>query len=321
MNKNVSNADYSAVGIDVSSETLDVYCSHNGEYLRFENNPNGLKKLVVKLKKINPSIVFFEATGKCEYELLLALGEAKIPFHRCNPRCARDYAKSRNLLAKTDKIDAKTLAEFALERKPIPQECPSENARKLAELVRVAQQLTSERVRLENQLLQTKFYTAIKALKATKTFIEKQIDEVQKEIDSLIRNDPNYRIKDERLQSVPGIGPKTSHTLLAFMPELGSLTARQATAMVGVAPLNHDSGRFRGSRHIRGGRTSVRTVLFQALASGVRFNPVLRAMYSRLKEAKKSYKVAIIACARKLIGILNALLRDNAFWRAPAEKI
>ena len=259
--------------------------------------------------------MLFESTGNYEYELILALGKAEIPFHRANPRCVRDYAKSRNLLAKTDRIDAKILAEFAAERKPNPQKLPTQNELQFNELVRVQRQLTCDAARLKTQVQQAKSPSTSMAFEQVLTSLSTQIQRLQEEIDMLIQNDPDFRRKNEILQSVPGVGPKTSAMLLTNLRELGTLTSGEAVSIVGLAPFNSDSGNCRKKRRIRGGRACVRTALYLATLSAVRgCNPVLSEMFKRLLTASKPFKVAMIACARKLLIILNSLIRSKRKW-------
>ncbi len=322
--KNQKNAEKTTpnvvVGIDVSQAMLDIYVNSSGEHAQYANDPDGLKKLVAMLRKLKPTLVIFEATGNYEHALMMALGHADIPFHQVNPRWTRAYAVSRGQLAKTDKVDAKLLAEFAAERSPEAHEMPSQREVELDELLRWHRQLTLQKAKLKTQLKQARSAFVVKEIQAVLDTCLQKLAAVEAAIDKLIRDDPESQAREEILRSVPGIGPQAARTLIVALPELGRMNKAQVASLAGVAPMNCDSGRHRGQRHIRGGRAPVRRTIFAAISSSVTrgFNPVLHAVYTRLRAAGKSYKVAMTACVRKMLVTLNTMLRNGTKWQQPS---
>jgi transposase len=302
------------VGIDVSKATLDIYVNSTGEFSQVENSCAGRKKLMASLQKLQPSLVIFEATGGYEWELMLDLADAGIPLFRTNPRPVRDFAKSCNILAKTDKIDAKVLAMFAVERQLEPQQAPTPEEIELLEMTRWRRQLLQKITALRHQGKLTRSSLIRRQIASVMRTYKKQIEQLDAEIQQRIDADPKWHERDEILQSVPGVGDQTSRTLLSEMPELGRLDSPQIVALAGLAPMNHDSGKHRGKRRIRGGRAFVRSALYMAILSAARFNAVIRRFYRRLLSAGKPKKVAQTACARKLLIILNAMLRTGTKW-------
>jgi transposase len=302
------------VGIDVSKATLDIYVNSTGEFSQVENTVAGRQKLIKQLQKLQPSLVIFEATGGYEWELMLDLADAEIPLYRTNPRPVRDFAKSLNILAKTDKIDAKVLARFAVERRLEPQQAPTPEEIELLEMTRWRRQLLQKITALRHQGKLTRSPLIRRQIASVMRTYKKQIEQLDAEIRQRIDADPKWHERDEILQSVPGVGDQTSRTLLSEMPELGQLDSPQIVALAGLAPMNHDSGKHRGKRRIRGGRAFVRSALYMAILSAARFNPVIRRFYRRLLSAGKPKKVAQTACARKLLIILNAMLRTGTKW-------
>lgn len=302
------------VGIDVSSQRVDVYVRPDGVAKRFERR-EGFDGLVEFLRPFSPKLIVLEATGGYEAPVAATLATAGFALAIVNPRQARDFAKATGKLAKTDAIDASALAHFAEAVRPSPQTLPDEQARELEALVSRRRQLVEMVVAEQNRL-------HITPDKATKRDIEKHIEWLKKRIKShdgdigkSIRRSTLWRDKDNLLRSVPGIGPVFSSTLLASLPELGNLDRQKIAALAGVAPYNCDSGNMRGKRAIWGGRSDVRTVLFMATTVAVRCNPVLKVVYDRLLAAGKAKKVALVACMRKLLTIANAILRDKTAWR------
>ena len=266
------------------------------------------------MKPYAPKLVVMEATGGYEAAVAASLATAGFALAIINPRQARDFAKATGKLAKTDKIDAAVLAHFAEAVRPAAQVLADEQTRELEALVTRGRQLVEMLVAEQNRL-------RLVASKAMRRDIEKHVDWLKKrikdhdsDIGKAVRETPMWREKDDLLQSVPGIGPVVSSTLLASLPELGTLDRRKIAALVGVAPFNRDSGTLRGRRAIWGGRADVRTVLFMAAASAARYNPTIKAAYDRLIAAGKAKKVALTACMRKMLTILNAMLRDSAAW-------
>lgn len=300
------------VGIDVAKAKLDIFV--NGEAWQVSNDLPGISELIVKLKVVEPVLVVLESTGGYESMAMGELYAAGLPVARVNPGRVREFAKSIGQLAKTDTLDARILARYAEMVRPALAILPSEEEQQLAALVNRRRQLLEMRVAEQNRL-----GTAPKKLRdGIRSHIEwlkQEIARIEAEMDDFIHQSPLWREKDELLKSVPGIGDVTARTLLSELPELGQLDRKEIAALVGVAPFNHDSGRMRGKRRIRGGRTSVRGVLYMATLSSTRFNPVIKAFYDRLVRSGKEKKVALVACMRKLITILNAILRTGQPWR------
>jgi len=302
------------VGIDVSKDMLDVYVNSSNEFSQFENTVAGRKKLIARLQKIHPTLVLFEATGGYEKGILIDLAETDIPFRRINPKLIRDFARSLGVQAKTDMLDAKIIARFAAERKPEAQEKPTKTELELNDLLTWRRQLIDKKTMLKNQANDSRSTLVQEKIIEMMNLFEAQITEVEVAIGKLIESDDEWNRRDEILQSVVGIGPQTSRTLISELPELGKLESAQLIALSGLAPYNHDSGKFRGKRRIRGGRAAVRTALYQACTVARRFNPAIRVFYNRLAAAGKPHKVAMIACARKLLITLNAMIRSNTLW-------
>lgn len=271
------------VGIDVSKAQLDVGMRPEGRF-SVVNDEHGLAQLIEQLHTVTPTLVVLEATGGIELPLTSALALAGLPVVVVNPRQVRDFAKATGQLAKTDAIDAQVLARFAEAIRPEPRP------------------LASARPAIR------------KNLRAHIAWLERALQQADTELAEAIRQSPVWREKDELLRSVPGIGPVLTTTLLANLPELGTLTHKQIAALVGVAPLNRDSGTLRGRRTVWGGRARVRTVLYMAAIVATRFNPVIRVFYRRLCAAGKVKKVALVACMRKLLTIINAMLKHRTPW-------
>ena len=300
-------------GIDVSKDRLDVALLPSGEVCSFEHNEAGIEALMQKLGELHFESVIVEATGGFERTLVASLAAAAIPVIVVNPRQVRDFAKATGQLAKTDSIDATILALFGQRVRPELRELPDEDTQTLEALL-VRRRQIIEMLVAENNRVALASPRIAKDLKTHIRFLEKRLDNVDTEIDAAIKNSPVWRTKDKLLRSVPGVGPVLSRTLLAELPELGRLSNNQISKLVGVAPLNRDSGRFRGTRRIWGGRASVRSVLYMAAFSATRCNPVIRAYYERLVGAGKARKVALVACMRKLLITLNSMTRSGQSW-------
>jgi len=304
------------VGIDVSAAMLDV-AVHEGSVTQVANDASGITDLVKALQDASTTLVVLEATGAYHREVTSALVAAGVPVAVVNPRQVRDFARSTGRLAKTDRLDAGILARFAAVVRPTPRPVPSDATLELTALVerrrQLVEMLTAEKNRLSvaRKPVRPSVQQIIRAL-------EKALAAADADIDRWIRSSPVWRAQDDLLQSVPGVGPQTARLLIAALPELGRLTRREIAALVGVAPLACDSGTLRGQRHCWGGRSHIRAVLYMAALAGSRFNPVLRAMYRRLKAAGKPPKVALVACMRRLITILNAMMKTQRHWQAPA---
>jgi len=308
------------IGIDVSKDNLEVFVKPLGQRPAFAQTEDGLLLMVDFVQSFSPRLVVLEATGGLERAAVGALGAKGLPVVVINPRQIRDFAKAKGILAKTDKLDAEVIAEFAEAIRPEIRPLKPQETQELEALVtrrrQVVQMITAEKERLPTAVRATK-----KDIEAHIQWLEKRRDKLNKDLERKIQNTPLWRAKDEILQSPKGVGPVLSHMLLAKMPELGTLNRKQAGKLVGVAPLNRDSGKFRGKRKVWGGRAEIRAVLYMATMSAIRSNPVIRVFYQRLIEAGKPHKVAVTACMRKLLTILNAMVKNNTSWRAPqAEK-
>ena len=305
---NMSNPSY--VGLDVSKSYIDLHQLPQDRSARFEYDPEGISKLVGYLKRRKPTLVVIEATGGYETKVAAELASAGLSVAVVNPRHVRNFARALGKLAKTDSIDAAVLARFAQDVRPEARKLPDPEEQALKAFVARRRQLVDMLVAEKNRLYRATSKSVIDSLKRTINFIQDQIDDLDKEIKTTIQNSPIWREKDNLLQSVPGIGDKTSYVLLAQLPELGRLNRRQIASLVGVAPMNRDSGFLRGKRMITGGRKAVRNALYMAATAARRFNPIIKTFYLRLREAGKSFKVAITACMRKLVVILNSMLKS-----------
>jgi transposase len=298
------------VGIDVSGDSLDVARLPDDKTWRYANEPDAIDLLVERLTEIGPCLIVLEATGGIETNLLVALSAAGLPAVAINPRQARDFARALGKLAKTDRIDAMVLAEFGQAVRPEPRPLPDEAALELRDLItrrrQLVEMLTAEKNRLRRARLGVK-----PNIQAHIRWLEGQVSDLDGDLKQAIQSSPVWREKDNLLRSVQGIGPIVSFNLLASLPELGSLNRKEIAALVGVAPMNRDSGRWRGRRSIVGGRTHVRAVLYMGALSASRSNDSIRPFYQRLLAAGKPKKVALTACMRKLLTILNAMLRDQ----------
>jgi len=302
------------VGIDVSKAWLDIAVEPAGQYWRSENNPQGIRQLEGRLGGLALKIIVVEATGGYEAKLVECLAEAQLPVARVNPGRVRRFAQGLNWLAKTDKIDARLLARFGEKANPRLTKLPSEHERRLAALVKrrkqVLEMLVSEHNRLENADPQVSPY-----IQDTMTVLQKQVDQLDQAIEALIEDTPDLKGKHALLVTVPGVGPVTASTLTSQLPELGSCDRKEIAALVGLAPFSQDGGRKRGRRAIKGGRPAIRSVLYMATLASIRFNPLIRRFYSRLIGNGKEAKVAIVACMRKLLTILNAMIRAQQPWK------
>ena len=307
------------IGIDVSKDTLELFVKPLGERMNFPQTEDGLLLMANFVQSFSPCLVVLEATGGLERAAVAILGSKGLPIVVINPRQVRDFAKAKGILAKTDKIDALVIADFAEAIRPEIRPLKSEEMQELEVLVtrrrQVVQMLTAEKERL---------YTASRSIKkdiqAHIQWLEKSRDRLDKDLDNMIQGSPLWRARDKILQSSKGVGPVLSHTLLAKLPELGTLNRKQVAKLVGVAPLNRDSGNFRGRRMVWGGRAEVRSVLYMATVAAIRSNPLIRAFYERLLKAGKLKKVAITACMRKLLTILNAMVKNNTSWNVAQVK-
>ena len=303
------------VGIDVSKAVLDIAVAPTGEAWSVANSTEGMQQLVSRLGEIAPKLIVLEATGGLERRAVAALAGAALPVVAVNPRQVRDFAKATGRLAKTDAIDAAVLALFADRIRPQVRPLRDEETQELEALVvrrrQVVDMITAEKNRLAaappSKLVRTAIGRTIK-------WFQKQLEDIDSDLDNAVKGSPIWHEKDGLLQSVPGVGKVLSRTLLSLVPELGTLGKKQLAALVGVAPLNWDSGQQRGRRCIWGGRAHVRAVLYMSALVAARFNPTIRAFHARLIAAGKLPKVALVACMRKLLTILNAIVRDRTPW-------
>lgn len=301
------------VGIDVSKSQLDVAVYEQSEVRAFKNNARGIRQLVAHLTKLAPKLVVLESTGGYESTAALALHDGQVPVAVVNPRQVRDFAKANNILAKTDKIDAGILAHFAAVINPPERGVPNAELLQLRELVTRRRQLVdivvAERNRLEHASSQM-----AKDIKRHVSWLQRQIAALEEKIDDTLRESPLWQERSELLQTYKGAGPGLSRTLCAYLPELGRVNGKQISALVGLAPFNCDSGKFRGQRRIWGGRAVVRSALYMSALCCIRHNPVIREFYLRLRAAGKPGKVALVACMRKILVTLNAMVRDGKPW-------
>lgn len=303
------------VGIDVSKDQLDLALHPTGQAWSCANGPTGCAALVAQLQTAAPQLIVLEATGGLERPLSAALAAAGLPVAIVNPRQVRDFAKATGRLAKTDRLDAAVLAHFAAAIQPPAQVLPTAEQAHLSALLTRRRQLI-EMLVAERNRLHTVLPTLRERVQSHIVWLETELDDLELELQRQIEASPLWRAEEDLLQSVPGIGPVTARTLLADLPELGHLPTKQLAVLVGVAPLNRDSGRWRGKRSIWGGRAPVRSALYMATVSGIRCNAVLRTFYTRLVQAGKPKKVALIATLHKLLTILNAMLKHQTHWNA-----
>lgn len=301
------------VGIDVSKDHLDLHNRPTASAARYTNDPAGIAALLTRVAELAPQRIALEATGGFEAPLAAALAAAGQPVVVVNPRQVRDFAKATGQLAKTDAIDAAVLAHFAEAIRPDVRPLPDVEARALAALVDRRRQLLEMRTAEKNRLALANPRVA-PSLRSHITWLTEQLDEVDRELTELIRSSAVWREKDDLLRGVPGIGPVVSRVLVSELPELGRLSNKRIAALVGVAPVSRDSGRMSGTRSIAGGRAGVRSGLYMAILSAVRYNAPIREFYLRLRKAGKAIKVAQVAAMRKLLVILNAMVRDNRPW-------
>jgi len=308
------------IGIDVSKDTLDVAVYGDKQHLSFANDEAGIAKVISKLRQLSPELVVLEATGGFEVALAAELGVAKIPTAVVNPRQIRDFAKSVGMLAKTDILDARIIARFAATVQPTPHPMPDIEAQELGAIIARRRQIISM-ITAEKNRLGTASKMVKPRIRAHINWLEKELDDVNRNLRQKVKDSPIWQEKDRLMQSVPGVGPNLSITILAELPELGTLNRKQIAALVGVAPLNRDSGTLRGKRTIWGGRATVRAALYMAALSAKRYNPVIRRFYERLLAAGKAKKVALTACMHKLLTILNAMLKYHTCWKLDVSQI
>jgi transposase len=305
------------VGIDVSKQHLDWVVGTEGVVERTPNSPAGVRRLVTKLAKLDIASIVVESTGGYERPVTEALSAADLPVVLVNPWRVRRFGEGLGVLAKTDPLDARVLALFGERARPPQRPLPGPKQREMADLVRRRRQLISMIV-AEKSRLETASAAVRNDIKTLVAILERRVGKIDERVDAAIQRDPEKPRDRERLQSVPCIGPGVARALIVDLPELGSLGRRQIASLVGGAPFARDSGRKTGKRRIRAGRSAPRTALYLAAMNGARFNPILKTFYARLIDAGKPPKLAFIALARKLLTILNAMLRDGTSWREAA---
>ncbi len=301
------------IGIDVSKEWVDVAVRPTGDTWRVNQGQEGINALILQFQSLDPQCVVMEATGGYEMPLSIALGAVGIPVAVVNPRQVRDFARSQGKLAKTDRIDAAVIAHFGEVSGVVPQPLVPAEARELEALVTRRRQVIQMRT-TELQRRQRALPVVQRRIDRILATLEEELHELDSDLTQRLRESPLWRERENLLRSVPGIGSVTIFSLVADLPELGSLGRREVAALVGVAPLNRDSGKFRGSRRCWGGRAHVRAALYMATLVGVRYNPILHEFYDRLVRAGKAKKLALTACMRKLLTILNAMLKHHTTW-------
>lgn len=304
------------VGIDVAKLSLDVYLASENRSFTVENDTAGFQQLIDRLPAVGTCLAVIEATGGYQTRVVAALAAAGHQVAVVNPRQVRDFARGLGILAKTDRIDAEVIARFGQQANPRTVEIGSEKQAELGELVTRRRQLIDLRTAEQNRLETTNTKLVRNNIRRLIESLDKQIRQLEEAIDDLLQSEPELASKAAVLQSVPGVGPVTVSSLLVDLPELGRLDRQQVAALVGVAPFNRDSGKFHGRRAIWGGRAAVRSVLYMAALTARRFNPIIRAFAQRLEAAGKPFKVVLTACMRKLLVILNSMVKHNLPWNS-----
>jgi transposase len=302
------------VGVDVSKDSLDVAIGPQKDIITFANDQKGVDGLVKKISRLDAQLTVFESTGGYELLAVSSIAQAGLPVVIVNPRQVRNFAKATGILAKTDAIDARVIAHFAQAVKPEIRQLKDRQTSELTALVTRRRQII-EMIVAENNRLRLASKRNKKDIKDHIRWLKKRLEKIETDIGKMIQSSPIWRCKNDILQSVPGIGPVTSASLICDLPELGVLNRKKIAMLVGLAPLNCDSGKYKGRRRIWGGRASVRSGLYMATLAAIRCNPAIKGFYQRLTDAGKCHKVAITACMRKLLIITNAMLRDQTLWQ------
>jgi transposase len=301
------------VGIDVSKDHFDVHVRPDDRKQRFNYDNDGLQGVLSLMKEVRPQLIVMEATGGYEQRLVAVFAAQAFPVAVINAKRVRDFAKATGKLAKTDRLDAAVLSDFADKLRPEPSALPDESREELKALLARRRQLI-DMITAENNRQLTAPKAIQREIRAHIEWLRRRLKKTDDDLTRHIKASPIWKAKDQILQSTPGIGPTTSMTMLAVLPELGSLNRRTIAALAGVAPMNRDSGKWRGRRTIQGGRTTVRNALFMCTLVATKFNPTIKALYQRLLLAGKPKMVALTACMRKLLIILNAMLKTNTPW-------
>jgi transposase len=306
-------SDLMFIGIDVSKDSLAIFIDSLNQHSECRNEPSALVRLAKQLAKLKPQLICLEATGGYEAALVLALAKVNLPVAVVYPQRVREFAKGLGLFAKTDRIDAELLAFYARVAQPSAQQLDSIQRRELQALSTRREQLLEMRASEQNRL-ETAATLTRRSIEKHLRFLARQIREVDEELRQRISQSETWCAVDHRLQAVPGVGPVLSSTLISQLPELGNLSNKEIASLVGVAPFEAKSGKWKGKIYCRGGRSAVRRVLYMAALSAAKCNPVIKTYYERLCQRGKIKKVALIACARKLLVILNAMVRNQSSW-------
>ncbi|MEL4474030.1 IS110 family transposase [Shewanella algae] len=301
------------IGVDTGKSQLDIYIRPLDVFFTVPNNEKGIKQALATIKKHNPQRIVIEATGRLEMPFVLACTEAKLPIVRANPVHIKRFAGAIGRRAKNDRLDAQLIAHYGEAIKPDLTVIKAKNIRLMSDLVIRRNQLLAMQTMEKNriQILPKHLHSTMTPIL---TAIKNQVSKIENKLVKLIEDCPEYQTKNTLLQSVPGIGNIAAASIISNVPELGYITNKQAASLIGVAPITRESGRYKGKRVIQGGRAQVRTVLYMAMMSAMQCNPVFKDTYARLLEAGKPKKVAIIACVRKMVVILNSMLRDGIMW-------
>lgn len=301
------------IGIDTGQVTLDIYVRPQGDFQSFENNPEGIVNAIRFIKRFKPTRVLIEATGRLEMPFFCRAHKAGLPVCVCNPIQVRKFAQACGRMAKTDKIDAQAISHFGEVMRPAISELKPEKLRLLADLLTVRCQLL-EMSTMQKNRLQRMPEAVHKPIRNILKSITKEVQLIENQLDQLIAELPQYQARVAQLTSAKGVGKVLAYTLLSDLPELGRLNRKEIAALVGIAPMNRDSGKHKGKRRIRGGRHKIRTVLFMSILSAIQCHPKLKPMYQRLVAAGKPRKVAIVACMRKQLTILNTMVKNGTYW-------
>jgi len=301
------------VGIDTSQSQLDIYVRPIGDYFSVENTPEGARQAVRKIQKYQPTRVLIEATGRLEMNLVCAAHNAELPVVVCNAGQVRQFARSTGRLAKTDKLDAQDIAHFGEALQPALTIIKPEKLRQISDLMTVRRQCLDMSTMQKNRLLRMPKSVHPPIQRILKA-IQKEIERIDLKLDKLVDAIPQWREQRDLLMSVKGVGKVVAYTLMSELPELGKLNRKEIAALVGVAPMNRDSGSYRGKRRVSGGRSKVRTVLYMSIWSAIQYDPKIKSMYERLVAAGKPKKVALVACMRKQLTILNTMMKNGTHW-------
>ena len=301
------------VGIDTSAIQLDIYVRPSGQFFSVNNDAPGIKDAVKQLQALKPTRVLIESTGRLELNFVIAAHKAGLPLVVCNPGNVRNFAKSAGRVAKTDKLDAMDIAHYGEAMKPRLSSIKPEKLRAISDLLTVRSQCLDMSTMQKNRLKRMP-KTVHKPIQAILKTIKQQIESIDKQLDKLVNSVAEWRQKRDLLLSAKGVGNVLAYTLMSELPELGQLNRKEIAALVGVAPMNRDSGSYEGKRYIRNGRHKVRTVLFVSMMSAIQCHPKLKPMYERMVANGKPKKVAIVACMRKQLTILNTMVKNNTYW-------